>query len=306
MNSKAANDATVALVAKQRAELERGVPSPGEKAAPAAWADLAPRALSAAVLIPLALGAATAGGPWLAGAAGAAVVIMSYEWARMSAPQRVPPVGIPIFVAAFGAVVATSWGQTDWATYWLLGWALVAAALAPGGIQRAEALFGAFYIGVPPAAFLWLRGQDIGGMMSILTLFAVIWSADMAGYFAGRLIRGPRFAPAISPQKTWAGVIAGVCAGAAAGIGCGLAWHGPLGLWALVGVGLSLLGLIGDLVESGLKRRFGVKDASRIIPGHGGMLDRLDGLIFATLGASVAVAAMPHLLASLGGGGQWP
>jgi phosphatidate cytidylyltransferase len=123
----------------------------------------------------------------------------------------------------------------------------------------------------------------------------------MAGYFAGRLIGGPKLAPQISPHKTWAGVIASFAAGTGAGAGCAAAWGGPIGVWAFVGFALAVLGLAGDLFESALKRRFGVKDASRIIPGHGGMLDRLDGLIAATLGAAIAVASLPWLLPRLAG-----
>jgi phosphatidate cytidylyltransferase len=263
---------------------------------------LAPRAISAVVLIPIALAAAVFGGPWLAGAAGAAVVIMSYEWARMSAPAAVVRTGLPIFIGAFGAVVAVSWRQPEWAGWWLLGWSCIAAALAPPGVARIEALAGAWYIGAPPAAFLWLRGQDPGGMMAVLALFVIIWCADIAGYFAGRLIGGPKLAPGISPHKTWSGLAGSLSAGAGAGAVCAAVFGGPVDVWMAVGLTLAMLGLCGDLLESALKRRFGVKDASRIIPGHGGMLDRLDGLIVATLGAACVVAAAPWILALLAGG----
>lgn len=280
------------------------MPAQGDRGGVGApWADLGPRVASALVLIPLALAAALAGGPWLAGAAGAAVVVMSYEWARMSAPQSVPRLGVPIFVGAFGAVIAASWNQPAWAEAWLLGWAALAAAFAPGGSARLDAFFGAYYIGAPPAAFVWLRGHEATGLMIVMTLFIVIWCVDMAAYFAGRLVGGPKFAPSISPNKTWAGVIGGLLAGIVAGLGCGLAWGGPLVAWAFVGLGLAILGLVGDLIESALKRRFGVKDASRIIPGHGGMLDRLDGLIMATLGAGVLAAVAPQVLTLLSGQG---
>ncbi len=302
MNLNAANDAMAAPVVNPPVEPGAAVSPPEVARASSTWADLRPRVLSALVLIPLALAAAVLGGPWLAGASGAAVVIMSYEWARMSAPAAVLRTGVPIFVGAFGAVVAVSWRQPEWAGWWLLGWSAAAAAVAPRGAARVEALAGAWYIGAPPAAFLWLRGQEPGGMAAVLSLFIVIWAADMAGYFAGRLIGGPKLAPRISPHKTWSGVLASFVAGAGAGAGCGAAWGGPLETWAVVGLCLALLGLLGDLFESALKRRFGVKDASRIIPGHGGMLDRLDGLIAATLGAAIVVASAPGLLTLLAGG----
>lgn len=304
MSSNGANDALAGPAVRPRAERGGDMAADDAKGgAGAAWADLGPRVASALVLIPLALAAALAGGPWLAGAAGAAVVVMSYEWARMSAPQTLRRVGTPIFIGAFGAVVAASWNQPAWAEAWLLVWASLAAGLAPGGSARLDAFFGAYYIGAPPAAFVWLRGHESTGLMIVMTLFIVIWCVDMAAYFAGRLIGGPKFAPAISPNKTWAGVIGGLAAGCAAGVACGYGWGGPLGLWALVGLGLAALGLVGDLIESALKRRFGVKDASRIIPGHGGMLDRLDGLIMATLGAGVLAAVAPEVLTLLSGQG---
>ena len=124
MSSNAANDAMAAPAATPRAERSVTMPVQGDRGGVGApWADLGPRVASALVLIPLALAAALAGGPWLAGAAGAAVVVMSYEWARMSAPQSVPRLGVPIFVGAFGAVIAASWNQPAWAEAWLLGWA---------------------------------------------------------------------------------------------------------------------------------------------------------------------------------------
>lgn len=304
MSSDAGNDVTAAPAAMLG--VERSVDGRAESVGASQGAplgDLGPRVASALVLIPAALAAAIAGGPWLAGAAGAAVVVMSYEWARMTAPAALARVGAPIFVGAFGAVIAASWNQPSWAEAWLLVWAGAAALMAPGGSARFNAFFGAYYIGAPPAAFVWLRGHEAVGLMIVLTLFIVIWCADMAAYFSGRLIGGRKFAPMISPQKTWSGVIGGLAAGTAAGLACGVAWGGPPVGWATAGLALAVLGLVGDLLESALKRRFGVKDASRIIPGHGGMLDRLDGLIMATLGAGVAAAVAPEVLTLLSGRG---
>ncbi|MFZ4122259.1 MAG: phosphatidate cytidylyltransferase [Caulobacterales bacterium] len=302
MTTDAANGATaaqaVSAAAEPRSPMDADPPArPGR-----AWSDLGPRVLSAAALIPAALWCAWAGGPWLAGATGAAVVIMSFEWARMSAPKRLGVSWALTFVGAFGGVVLASWGAMTWAWLWLFGWSLLSAVFAERGVGRLEQALGALYVGVPPALFLWLRSHDPGGVVVILGLFVIMWSADMAGYFAGRLIGGPRVAPAISPHKTWAGVLAGFFAGGLAGVGCGFAFGGPLLVWGTAGVTLAVVGLSGDLLESLVKRRFGVKDASRIIPGHGGMLDRLDGLITATLVTALALWAMPQLLILLLGG----
>jgi phosphatidate cytidylyltransferase len=139
---------------------------------------------------------------------------------------------------------------------------------------------------------------------TVLTLFAVIWAADVFAYFGGKLIGGPKIAEGLSPNKTWSGIVAGVAAGTAAGWACGAMVGADglrLGVWISVGAILAFTGLMGDLFESFLKRRFGVKDASKLIPGHGGVLDRIDGLMAATLLAGAVLAAWPGLSAWLSG-----
>jgi phosphatidate cytidylyltransferase len=304
MSTDAATDDSAPPNAAPPAEPAAGVSEVVPAARP--LADLGPRLLSAVALMPVAIAAAVAGGPWLAGATGAAVVIMSYEWARMSAPQAVGRAVAVTLAASFGAVILTGWRSMDVAAVWIAACAAAAflVRVRPGVgpfSARAEALFGVVYIAAPPAAFLWLRAHPDGGAVFVLGLFAVIWSADVAAYFGGRLIGGPKFLPRISPNKTWAGVCAGFVAGAAAGVALGAVLGSSLGPWALAGLALAAAGLVGDLLESAIKRRFGVKDASRIIPGHGGMLDRLDGLITATVLAAAMVAYYPGLAEQLTG-----
>ena len=155
---------------------------------------------------------------------------------------------------------------------------------------------GMLCIGIPFLALLWLRGDPHLGRETVIWLFAVVWCVDIGAYAFGRLVGGPRLAPTISPNKTWAGLIGGAAcaavAGAVAAVFLEKAGWGPL---AAVSAGIAVVAQGGDLVESALKRHFRVKDASNIIPGHGGLLDRVDGL----LAASVAVA----LLGMTGGGG---
>jgi phosphatidate cytidylyltransferase len=279
---------------------------PGEAAAKPArtggkdLGDLLPRTVSAIVLIPLGLGAAWFGGPWLAAPAGAAALAMSYEWARMSEPKALTPAFLFTLVGSLGAVMFASWGLLDWGLGWL---ALCAASSA---VRRRtmrtvlETAAGALYIGAPPACFLWLRAQGPGGFEVILLLFTTIWAADVAAYFAGRLIGGPKLVEKLSPQKTWSGLVFGIVAGAGAGAANGQFFAAPsLAEWAAAGAAVALIGLGGDLIESLIKRRFGVKDASRLIPGHGGVLDRLDGLMAATLVTSGFLALCPWALASL-------
>jgi phosphatidate cytidylyltransferase len=264
--------------------------------------DLAPRLLTAAVLIPGAIAAALAGGPWLAAACGAAVAAMSYEWARMSEPQGQTAAFLITMASALAAVAAASWQLVGPAMI-ALGLGAIAAGVRRAGLTgRAEAAFGVVYVGLPPAAFLWLRQDGVGGANLILGLFFVVWAADAAAYFGGRLIGGPKLHPGISPNKTWAGVGAGVLAGAGAGWGCAGIFSADPATWVMAGAALGAVSMAGDLLESLLKRRFGVKDASGFIPGHGGVLDRLDGLMAAALALAGAVLANPAVAVALAGG----
>ena len=137
-------------------------------------------------------------------------------------------------------------------------------------------------VALPAAALIWLRCDEALGAIAVVYLFAVAWTTDTASYAAGRAIGGPKLAPRISPRKTWSGFIIGALMPALVGIAFALALGNtsPFGL-ALVSVALALACQAGDLTESWVKRRFGVKDMSQTIPGHGGLLDRIDGLLFA-------------------------
>ncbi|MBL8550757.1 MAG: CDP-archaeol synthase [Hyphomonadaceae bacterium] len=262
--------------------------------------DILPRTLSAIVLIPLGLAVAWFGGPWLAAAAGACALAMSYEWARMSEPDALTGAFLFSLAGSLGAVMFASWGQLDWGLGWLALCAGVSAVRRRTIVRMLETAGGALYIGAPAACFLWLRARDPGGFEIIILLFTTIWAADVGAYFAGRLIGGPKLIERLSPQKTWSGLVAGIAAGAGAGAANGHLFGAPsLGEWAAAGASLALIGLVGDLIESLIKRRFGVKDASRLIPGHGGVLDRLDGLMAATLATSAFLVLCPSALASL-------
>jgi len=250
--------------------------------------------------------AAWFGGPWLAGACGAAVVAMSYEWARMSEPNAIAPAFILSLAGSLGAVMFASWGYLSFGVGWMAACAIVSALRRRSLSGIAETVGGALYVGLPCALFLWLRDRGPDGLETVLSLFAMIWAADIFAYFGGKLIGGPKVATGLSPNKTWSGIIAGVFAGAAAGWGCGVMFGAEaerLSVWVAVGALIAFTGLMGDLFESFLKRRFGVKDASRLIPGHGGVLDRIDGLMAATLLTGAALAAWPQLSSWLVGTG---
>ncbi len=155
-----------------------------------------------------------------------------------------------------------------------LGMAFEWAGLCAGRARRLLAL-GGLYIAPAIAALIWLRAQP-NGYRWVLLLAAVVWGGDVGAYLVGRLVGGPRLAPAISPGKTWSGAIGGTVIAVLAGMA---AWPERLALVAPVALLLSITAQAGDLLESAIKRRFGVKDSGRLIPGHGGLLDRLDGVL---------------------------
>lgn len=145
-------------------------------------------------------------------------------------------------------------------------------------------LLGAGYLGLPVLALWWLRYETGGGPWTVYWLFAIVWGADIAAYFAGRALGGPKLWPQVSPNKTWSGAIGGLLGALALGVPIG--WFGreaPL-LWLFaISAFLAVVSMAGDLLESKLKRQFGLKDTSRLIPGHGGFLDRVDSLIAAAV-----------------------
>lgn len=147
-------------------------------------------------------------------------------------------------------------------------------------------------------ALLWLRHQPDNGRETVIWIVACVWAADIGAYFVGSLAGGAKLAPSISPNKTWSGLIGGMCFSAVTSAACGLVFDmGDTFPLAIVGIGIAAIEQAGDLIESAAKRGAGVKDSGRLIPGHGGLLDRVDGLIAALVGVAIV-----RLLA----GGGWP
>lgn len=183
------------------------------------------------------------------------------------------------------ALLATWFGGTVFAA--LVGIAGGIMLWEWGQASRARArpilwLAGLLYVGLPCVAILWLRERPDVGREAVLVLLALVWATDTGAYFGGRAIGGPKLAPRLSPNKTWSGAVGGVVAAVAVGLAAaaitGLAGYGTA-IWA--SAVLAVAAEVGDLIESTLKRRFGVKDMGRLIPGHGGVLDRLDSLLLA-------------------------
>jgi phosphatidate cytidylyltransferase len=229
----------------------------------------------------LAIGAVVLGGwPFVLFWAAAAVGVF-WEWCTVvtGGGVAVRAAGISALVLA---AVAVGVGQLYVALAALAaGSAGVAGASAPR--FRAWRAAGVAYAGVALLAPVVLRRDVALGMVAILFLFAVVWSTDVMGYFVGRAVGGPRLAPPVSPNKTWSGACGGALGAVAAGTAVALV-SGDMALSAAAAVAfaLSVASQAGDLFESAFKRRFGVKDASHVIPGHGGLMDRLDGFIAAS------------------------
>lgn len=240
------------------------------------WDDLRKRVLSAVVM--LAVGVAEL---WLGGVPFAVLVCvligaMFWELARMTSPDhRRTPLGIGVLAAASlaGAVVF----RDDLAGL-LLAIPALALALTPRRDRRIATIYG-LCIMVAGFGLIDLRGP---GLPAILWLIVVVIASDVAGYFVGRLVGGPKFWPAISPKKTWSGTVAGWVAAMIVSAGFVLAGNAS---WIVVLVApfVALAGQLGDIAESWIKRRSGVKDSSGLIPGHGGVLDRFDALVGAVV-----------------------
>ncbi len=254
--------------------------------------ELALRVMSAAVMLVLVLGATFAGGPWFVAFCAIALVFVALEYSalvRLSLPRGFAPAIVAISVATVAA-----WFFADPRTafmLFLLG--LGALALAQAAMQgKLWAASGLAYSVLPFLALALLRGDSEKGLHAILFVFAVVFAADTFAYFSGRAIGGPKLAPAISPNKTWAGFIGGLIGSVIISlILLRIFGYRPGLLPVEFALGISLVSQLGDLFESWIKRRFGKKDSGAMIPGHGGLLDRIDGLIFASVAAWVAAIA---------------
>jgi phosphatidate cytidylyltransferase len=192
-------------------------------------------------------------------------------------------------VMAALAISAAWLGGIPFVVFWVAAAALILWEwLHITASQRLALLFpGLVYAAVACVAPIVLRLDAHYGLAAVLLLFAVVWSTDVLGYVAGRLAGGPKLWPAVSPKKTWSGAIGGTLGAAVAGVLVARANSLALAPVAALSVVLSIAAQAGDLMESALKRHFGVKDASHLIPGHGGVMDRLDGFIVATFVAAL-------------------
>ncbi len=262
----------------------------------ASWRDLRLRLLSACLLAPIGLFCVWFGGWLFLVLVAAGLVGMGAEWAALLRHPAASLRGLVLLawpvIACAAALLTGRWNE---AILMLLAPLAVGPAVAAGTVS----------IGLAGLALLWLRfiaGSDWGGVLFVIL---VVWSSDSLAYLAGRAVGGPKLAPRISPGKTWSGSVGGLLGAMLAGAALALLLPAPPGTGHAVsaarglGAGL-LLGLVsqaGDLAESAFKRRSGVKDSGRLIPGHGGLLDRFDGLL-----AAAPLAALLSLGAPAGAG----
>jgi len=261
----------------------------GTRRTPIRWADLRLRLISAVILGPLALLCLWFGGSAFVLMIGAGAVGVAREWVRLCGSQMTQPAAVAVFAGLVAAVVATAFAYPLNALAVLAGAAVLSCALARMAGRSGIIGAGVPYIGLAAVALLWLRQDPAAGRADLLFLVLTVWAGDIGAYLVGRLVGGPRLAPHISPGKTWSGAIGGLLGGCLCGLLVAHLHTTPAATWRVVAVAaaLGLIAQAGDLLESLIKRHFGVKDSGHSIPGHGGLLDRVDGMLTAAPAAAL-------------------
>ena len=275
------------------------------------WGDLGPRAASGAVLVAAAVVTTWVGGAlfvltWLA-----AAIAVNWEWQALTGGSHRRSRIVTGTVAMIALAIVTARPASTMPAFMsgddtvliasMLGMACGLSALLAGGGGRVWAAGGVLYAGLLFLAVVALRFSTPFGARAIVWLFATVWSTDIFAYLGGRLIGGPKLWPRVSPSKTWAGTVTGVAVGTLAGslVATGGLASSPTAIAVLTFVA-ALLSQVGDAFESSVKRRFGVKDSGCLIPGHGGVMDRLDGFIAAAVFA-LMVGLARHMPSTVGG-----
>ena len=270
------------------------VPNEGREGETRRKSEVAIRLASAIVLAALAIGA-TLFSPWtflILVMVGSGIV--AWEWGRLTRGNGFDGTALLAAVSVAAIAILVSLGRPDYALFILAAAAVTIGFTAFQSGRAFWSLAGLAYAALPASALVWLRGDPSLGAIAVLYLFAVAWTTDTASYAGGRLIGGSKLAPRISPNKTWSGFIVGALTPALVGYAFAEALKETSAVkLSLVSVVLALACQMGDLIESAVKRRFGAKDASQLIPGHGGLLDRIDGLLLAAIVAAVIALRDP-------------
>ena len=248
--------------------------------------ELVKRVISAIVLAAVGIAATVAGPYALAVLVSIVSAVLAWEWGRLVRNCEFDDMFFVHVAALWLAIILTTANLVDYALYVLVA-GFVGIAIRRSREYRKLSALGVPYVGIAAVGMIWLRDSE-QGLAAVLLVFACVWAHDSVAMFAGRAAGGPRLWPSISPKKTWSGAIAGLTASTVVALlahllttGTNPLWLGPLGFL------LGLAALVGDLAESSLKRLGRVKNASGLIPGHGGFLDRMDGAI-----ASFALACL--------------
>jgi len=218
--------------------------------------------------------------------AGAVALILLWEWGHLTSGHGFTHAQIfaGVFLIAAAAVTVSGWFIAGFAAV-IAGSAI--AFLLSSDERRWVAAVGTLYAGLPAVALIWFRSDIRLGLESLVFLLVVVWATDIGAFLAGRVIGGPKLWTKVSPNKTWAGLLGGVTAAAVLGSAYVASLGGGTSARTIALAGfLAVVSQAGDLFESGLKRAHGVKDSSNLIPGHGGFMDRVDGLVFAAVVAA--------------------
>ncbi len=252
------------------------------------------RIISASVMLPVAVLLVVAGGWWLTALILLGAVLMVREWDQITGGTGHGQIA---WVQGGGLVLAIIITQLGYhlAALLIVLCAAVGAYIASADVRAIRGTWpitGTLWIGFPCVGLLVLSHSEVVGVLTVLWLMVVVWACDSCAYFAGRAIGGPKLLPSVSPKKTWAGLIGGILAAAIVGAVMA-AWTALADPLVLAGVSavIAAFSQVGDLAESAFKRHFGVKDSGRSIPGHGGVFDRVDGLLFAIV-LTVVIAYM--------------
>lgn len=261
----------------------QGDPSPDATRPPRRnWADIGPRLASAFVLIVLTAAALFVGSYFFSGVVGVVYAGAYREWEIMVSRAPLTPAGMALVgLVALSGLVHPLLGAAG-----TLG-CLVAATLLAAFMGRSAFFwraFGLWLFGIVVVSVLAMRGNGTEGILAGLYLGVVVWMTDSAAFFTGRQIGGEKLVPTISPSKTWSGALGGLALGTGAGL---LLWlfatESPWWIGLILSASISILSQLGDLGESVVKRHFRIKDSGAIIPGHGGLMDRLDSLTFGAI-----------------------
>lgn len=256
------------------------------------------RIISAIVLAAVILTATWYGGLIFRIISGILGLLVFFEWTKITKLADVNPTGHAWGWFALAVISGNvMFGDPTLDVPLLIGFFLTALIFPPLRGPNYWLVGGILYAGLTAISLASIRGDDITGLGAMIVIFAIVWATDILAYFVGRAIGGKKLAPSISPGKTWSGAIGGTFFGVLAGVIAFYAFFGKIsiGIIAIAFV-LSVVSQIGDLFESHIKRKFGVKDSSHLIPGHGGFMDRVDGLVFACF--AVFIISLIAIIAS--------